>query len=100
MAWFRNALRTDPGDVDAACALVTLLLDQRRLTEAIQTLEGCLSRDPFNVSLLAKQKRVGLALYNINLWQEAAPWLQKALELEPWDENLNNVYSRVQLASG
>jgi tetratricopeptide (TPR) repeat protein len=99
-AWFRKALRADPGDVDAACGLVTLLLDQRILAEATETLEGCLFRNPFNVRLLAEQKHIGLVLYNENLWAEAEPWLQKALELEPWDENLKIVYSRVHSAHG
>jgi tetratricopeptide (TPR) repeat protein len=99
-AWFKKTLRADPGDVDAACGLVTLLLDQRALAEATETLAGCLFCNPFNLRLLAEQKRVGLALYNENLWREAEPWLQKALELEPWDENLKNVCSRVSSARG
>jgi tetratricopeptide (TPR) repeat protein len=96
--WFRKTLATDPGDVEAACGLVALLLEQRSLAEAIGILRGCLLHNPFNVRLLAEQKRIGLALYHENLWQEADPWLQKALELEPWDENLNSVYSRVHSA--
>src|SRR5271154_771489 len=94
--WFRKTLATDPDDVDAACGLVTLLLDQRSLAEAIQTLEGCLLRNPFNVRLLAEQRRIGLALYNENLWEDAEPWLRKALELEPWDVSLVNAYSCVR----
>jgi tetratricopeptide (TPR) repeat protein len=94
-AWFRRALAADPGDVEAACALVALLLERRSLAEAIETLKACLRRKPFNVHLLAEQRRIGLALYNENLWREAEPWLRKALELESWDENLNNIYSRV-----
>jgi tetratricopeptide (TPR) repeat protein len=93
--WFTRALAADPGDVEAACGLVALLLERRALAEAIETLEACLRRKRFNVRLLAEQRRIGLALYNENLWREAEPWLQKALELESWDENLNNVYSRV-----
>jgi len=93
--WFGRALGADPGDVEAACGLITLLLDRRSLAEAIATLEACLRRKPFNVRLLAEQRRIGLALYSENLLQEAEPWLQKALELESWDENLNNIYSRV-----
>jgi len=94
--WFRKTLAADPADVDAACGLVTLLLDQRLLAEAIQTLEGCLRRNPFNLRLLAQQRRIGLALYNEKLWEDAEPWLQKALELEPWDVILVNAYSCVR----
>jgi tetratricopeptide (TPR) repeat protein len=94
--WFRRALAADPGDVEAACGLVGLLLERRSLAEAIGVLEDCLRRKPFNVRLLAEQRRIGLALYRENLWREAEPWLRKALELESWDENLNNVYSRVR----
>jgi tetratricopeptide (TPR) repeat protein len=94
--WFRKALAADPGDVDAACGLVTLLLDQRLLAEAIETLEGCLQRNPFNLRLLAQQKRIGLALYDEKLWQDAEPWLRKALELEPWDVTLVNACSCVR----
>jgi len=93
--WFRKTLAADPADVDAACGLVTLLLDQRFLAEAMQTLEGCLRRNPFNLRLLAQQRRVGLALYNEKLWEDAEPWLQKALELEPWDVTLVNAHSCV-----
>src|SRR5208282_1397215 len=94
--WFRKTLAEDPADVDAACGLVTLLLDQRLLAEAIQTLEGCLRRNPFNLRLLAQQRRIGLALYNEKLWEDAEPWLQKSLELEPWDVTLVNAYSCVR----
>ena len=93
--WFRRALAADPGHVEAACGLVALLLERRSLAEAIETLEACLRRKPFNVRLLAEQRRIGLALYNENKWREAEPWLRKALELESWDENLNNIYARV-----
>jgi tetratricopeptide (TPR) repeat protein len=92
--WFRKALATDPGDVDAACGLVRLLLDQRLLAEAIETFESCLLRNPFNVRLLAEQKRIGLALYNERSWEDAQRWLQKALELEPWDMTLIDACSR------
>jgi len=91
--WFRKTLAADPADVDAACGLVTLLLDQRLLAEAIETLQGCLLRNPFNLRLLAQQKRIGLALYDEKLWEDAEPWLDKALELEPWDVTLVNAYS-------
>jgi tetratricopeptide (TPR) repeat protein len=94
--WFRKALAADSADVDAACGLVTLLLDQRFLAEAIETLECCLRRNPFNLRLLAQQRRIGLALYDEKLWEDAEPWLQKALELEPWDVTLVNAYSRVR----
>jgi tetratricopeptide (TPR) repeat protein len=95
--WFRKALATDPGDVDAACGLVRILLDQRLLAEAIETFESCLFRNPFNVRLLAQQKRIGLALYNGRSWEDAQPWLQKALELEPWDISLIDACSRPYL---
>ena len=98
--WFRKTLATDPDDVDAACGLVTLLLDQRSLAEAIQTLERCLLRNPFNVRLLAEQRRVGLALYNENLWEDAEPWLRKAIELEPWDAALIDAYSLIRRPVG
>ena len=94
--WFRKALAVDPADVDAACGLVTVLLDQRLLAQAIETLEGCLRRNPFNLRLLAQQRRIGLALYDDKLWEDAEPWLQKALELEPWDVTLVNAYSWVR----
>jgi tetratricopeptide (TPR) repeat protein len=94
--WFRKTLAADPADVDAACGLVALLLDQRFLAEAIQTLEDCLRRSPFNLRLLAQQRRIGLALCNENLWEDAEPWLRKALELEPWDVTLVNAYSCVR----
>jgi tetratricopeptide (TPR) repeat protein len=94
--WFRKTLATDPDDVDAACGLVKLLLDQRSLAQAIQTLEGCLLRNPFNVRLLAEQRRIGLALYNEGLWEDAEPWLRKAIELEPWDVTLTNACSSVR----
>jgi tetratricopeptide (TPR) repeat protein len=94
--WFRKALAADPADVDAACGLVTLLLDQRLLAEAIETLEGCLRRNPFNLRLLAQQRRIGLAIYDEKLWEDAEPWLQRALELEPWDVTLVNAYSWVR----
>jgi tetratricopeptide (TPR) repeat protein len=96
--WFRKALATDPGDVEAACGLVKLLLDQRSLAEAIETLQGCLLRNPFNVRLLAEQRRIGLALYDENLWEDAERWLGKALELEPWDVTLASAYSRARTA--
>jgi tetratricopeptide (TPR) repeat protein len=96
--WFKKTLATNPGDVEAACGLVKLLLDQRSLAEAIDTLEGCLLRSPFNVRLLAEQRRIGLALYNENLWEDAEPWLRKALELEPWDVTLASAYSRARTA--
>jgi tetratricopeptide (TPR) repeat protein len=94
--WFRRALAVDPGDVEAACGLVALLLERRSLAEAIETFEACLRRKPFNVRLLAEQRRIGLALHSANLWREAEPWLKKALELESWDENLNVIYARVR----
>ncbi len=94
--WFRKTLAADPAEVDAACGLVTLLLDQRFLAEAIETLEGCLRRNPFNLRLLAQQRRIGLALYDQKLWEDAEPWLQRALELEPWDVTLVNAYSCVR----
>jgi tetratricopeptide (TPR) repeat protein len=94
--WFRKTLAADPADVDAACGLVTLLLDQRFLAEAVETLEDCLRRNPFNLRLLAQQRRIGLAIYNEKLWEDAGPWLQKALELEPWDATLVNAYSLVR----
>lgn len=94
--WFRKTLAADPADVDAACGLVTIFLDQRFLAEAIQSLEGCLRRNPFNLRLLAQQRRIGLALYNEKLWEDAEPWLRKALELEPWDVALVNAYSCVR----
>jgi tetratricopeptide (TPR) repeat protein len=96
--WFRKTLATNPGDVEAACGLVRLLLDQRSLVEAIETLEGCLRRNPFNVRLLAEQRRIGIALYNENQWEDAEPWLRKALELEPWDVTLASANSRVRTA--
>jgi tetratricopeptide (TPR) repeat protein len=96
--WFRRTLATNPSDVEAACGLVTLLMDQRSVAEAIQTLESCLRRNPFNVRLLAEQRRIGLALYNENLWEDAEPWLRKALALEPWDVTLASAYSRVRTA--
>jgi tetratricopeptide (TPR) repeat protein len=96
--WFKKTLATNPGDVEAACGLVKLLLDQRSLAEAIDTLERCLLRSPFNVRLLAEQRRIGLALYNENLWEDAEPWLRKALELEPWDVTLASAYSRARTA--
>lgn len=94
--WFRKALAVDPADVDAACGLITLLLDQRLLAEAIETLEGSLRRNPFNLRLLAQQKRIGLALYDEKLREDAELWLEKALELEPWDVTLVNAYSCVR----
>jgi tetratricopeptide (TPR) repeat protein len=96
--WFRKTLAANPGDVEAACGLVKLLLDQRSLVEAIEALEGCLRLEPFNVRLLAEQRRIGLALYNENLWEDAEQWLRKALELEPWDFALASAYSRVRAA--
>jgi tetratricopeptide (TPR) repeat protein len=96
--WFRKTLATNPGDVEAACGLVRLLLDQRSLVEAIETLEACLRRNPFNVRLLAEQRRIGLTLYNENLWEDAERWLRKALELEPWDATLTGAYARVRTA--
>ena len=94
--WFRKTLAADPADVDAACGLVPLLLDQRFLAEAIETLEGCLRRNPFNLRLLAQQRRIGLALCEEKLWEDAEPWLERALELEPWDVSLVNAYSWVR----
>ena len=94
--WFRKSLAADPADVDAGCGLVMLLLDERFLREAIEILDDCLRRNPFNLRLLAQQRRIGLALYNENLWEDAEPWLRKALELEPWDVSLVNAYSCVR----
>ena len=76
--WFRKTLAADPADVDAACGLVPLLLDQRFLAEAIETLEGCLRRNPFNLRLLAQQRRIGLALCEEKLWEDAEPWLRES----------------------
>jgi MoaA/NifB/PqqE/SkfB family radical SAM enzyme len=87
---------TNPTSVQELCDRIRRSLAQRALEDAVEALRDSLAVEPFNMHLLAEQKTVALALSREGFWEDAATWLERALELEPWDQALQTAYARVK----
>jgi organic radical activating enzyme len=80
-----RALDLEPGDARAAAGLIRLLLAAGDLRGAVTVAEAALSHNPEDVRLMAVCSAIGLALYAANLWEDAEPWLARAVTAEPWN---------------
>jgi len=93
---FRRALELQPDDARAACGLVRQLLSERDLRGAAEIAQATMVRTPFDLRVAALQREIGLALFSASLWEDAEPWLQRAVALEPWDPSLISAYQHVR----
>jgi hypothetical protein len=93
---FRRALELQPGDGRAACGLARLLLSERDLRGAVEVVRATMVRAPFDLRVAALQREIGLALFSESLWEDAEPWLERAVALEPWDPSLVSACQRVR----
>jgi MoaA/NifB/PqqE/SkfB family radical SAM enzyme len=89
-------LELQPSDARAACGLVRLLLSERDLPGAVEVVQVTMARAPFDLRVAALQREIGLALFSERLWEDAEPWLERAVALEPWDQPLASAYRRTR----
>jgi MoaA/NifB/PqqE/SkfB family radical SAM enzyme len=83
--WYRRALETEPGHAAAIAGLARLLLEERKLSQAVELLRTPGGAAPGDLQLAAVRRDVALTLYAHNLWEEVGDWLAEAAALEPWD---------------
>ena len=93
---FRRALEANSGDTRAAIGLARLLLSQRNLRNAAGTLWAATERAPFDLRVSPLQREIALTLYHERLWEDAEPWLERAVALAPWDRPLAAAYARAR----
>jgi MoaA/NifB/PqqE/SkfB family radical SAM enzyme len=91
-----RALETDAGDVKAATSLARLLVAEGNLHSAAQIIGAAMARAPFDLGFSSLQREIAIALYNAYLWEDAEPWLERAVSLEPWDQALASAYTRAR----
>jgi MoaA/NifB/PqqE/SkfB family radical SAM enzyme len=92
---FRRALELQPDDARAAYGLARLLLSDD-LRGAVEVVQAAMVRAPFDLRLAALQREIGLALFSESLWEDAEPWLERAVAVEPWDPSLASAYRRAR----
>lgn len=95
-AWLKRAVAGGQGDIDTRLDLLCLQLACNDFAAAVATLQAMLAIAPDDLRALAAQRRVGLALFAANLWEDAAPFLEAGTALEPWDRALDRARARTQ----
>jgi MoaA/NifB/PqqE/SkfB family radical SAM enzyme len=93
---FRRALDLDAGNARAAIALTRLLIAAQDLHAAVEVARSALSSGIHDVRLLTLQGDIGLALYRAHLWEDAEPWLARAVAWEPWNVATTSAYQRAR----
>jgi len=83
---YRAVVLEDPGYVDAAIRLATLLTQRRHDDEAVRVLERAKGAEPRNPDLLAALGSAYLGVSNVKL---ALAYLELAAALSPTPENVN-----------
>ena len=83
---YRAVVLEDPGYVDAAIRLATLLTQRRHDVEAVRVLERAKGAEPRNPDLLAALGSAYLGVSNVKL---ALAYLELAAALSPTPENVN-----------
>ncbi len=80
-----RALDAEPGHARAAGLLAELALERGGLDEAVGLAERALAAAPDDALLLPLYRAIGLTLFHQWFWEDALPWLERAVALEPWD---------------
>lgn len=99
IAWFERARELDPDEPAAAVGLAQFRLAARDLAGAVRILRDASPRSPFDTRLAALRRDVALALHDLGLWEDAAPWLAEAAALEPWNLPVAAMARRLQRPS-
>lgn len=95
--FLRRALALQPGHPDSTVALARLELSRNHLTSALRLYREAAQAAPFDLSLQALRREVGLALYARHYWEEAAQLLRDAAAAEPWDHRLKAAAARASV---
>jgi MoaA/NifB/PqqE/SkfB family radical SAM enzyme len=94
--WFRRALAAEPANTRAALGLARLLLKRQDLPGAIAALRPAADAAPHDPALFTAYREFGFALYRAWHWEDAAPWLDRAAALAPWDQALAALRARIR----
>lgn len=94
--WFRRALAANGADTRAALGLARLLLHRQDLPGAVAVLRPAAAAAPHDPALFTAYRQFGLALFHGWYWEDAQPWLDRAVALAPWDEKLAALAARLR----
>lgn len=89
-AWFARVLAATPTNAEAAAGLARIRLAEGDLAGAVKAASSAAEADPTAAPMLAVHRMIGLALHHAWMLEEAAPWLERAARLEPWDATLRD----------
>jgi pyruvate-formate lyase-activating enzyme len=73
------------------------LLVNGHFAEAITLAQKLFSANVCDSRLIGLPRLIGDALFSVGLWEDAAPWLAIAAEIEPWDADLIDRQNRADL---